>query len=60
MAERVDLARLDRAAVWDAVRAWYLPDADDDVLDAALPALARGRAAGRTRRTTGRGAAWPR
>ena len=25
--------------MWDAVRAWYLPDADDDAMDAALAAL---------------------
>jgi dGTPase len=39
VAGRVDLTALDRAAVWEAVRAWYLPDAEDDVLDAALSAL---------------------
>jgi dGTPase len=39
VAERVDLAKLDRPAVWDAVRAWYVPDADDDAMDAALSAL---------------------
>ncbi len=39
VAERVDLARLDRPAIWDAVRAWYLPDADDEAMDAALSAL---------------------
>ena len=48
VAERVDLARLDRPAVWDAVRAWYLPEADDDALDAALAALTEvGQLAGR-------------
>ena len=36
VAERVDLAHLDRPAIWDAVRAWYLPDADDGAMDAAL------------------------
>jgi dGTPase len=39
VAERVDLARLDRPAIWEAVRSFYLPDADDDSLDAALSAL---------------------
>jgi dGTPase len=39
VAERLDLARLDRPAIWAAVRAGYLPDADDDTLDAALSAL---------------------
>ena len=39
VAERVDLARLDRSAVREAVRSWYLPDADDDAMDAALSAL---------------------
>ena len=39
VAERVDLARLDRPAIWDAVRAWYLPEADDAAMDAALSAL---------------------
>jgi dGTPase len=39
VAERVDLARLDRPAIWAAVRAWYLPDADDGAMEAALEAL---------------------
>jgi dGTPase len=39
VAERLDLARLDRPAIWTAVRAGDLPDADDDTLDAALSAL---------------------
>jgi dGTPase len=39
VAELVDLASLDRAAIWDAVRAWYLPTADDGAMDAALSAL---------------------
>ena len=39
VAERVDLTRLDRGAIWEAVRARYLPDADDHTLDAALTAL---------------------
>jgi dGTPase len=41
VAERVDLARLDRPAIWAAVRSWYLPDADDDAMDAALSELTR-------------------
>ncbi len=41
VAERVDLAHLDRQAIWDAVRAWYLPDADDSAMDAALSELQR-------------------
>jgi dGTPase len=39
VAGRVDLTLIDPAAVWQTVRAWYLPDAGDDVLDAALAAL---------------------
>jgi dGTPase len=39
VAERVDLARLDRPAIWEAVRAWYVPDADDDAMEAALAAV---------------------
>jgi dGTPase len=39
VAERVDLDRLDRQAVWDTVRAWYLPDAVDEAMEAALDAL---------------------
>jgi dGTPase len=39
VAERVDLARLDRPAIWQAVRSFYLPEAEDDGLDAALSAL---------------------
>ncbi|HEX5088122.1 MAG TPA: deoxyguanosinetriphosphate triphosphohydrolase [Nocardioides sp.] len=39
VAGRVDLARLDRPAIWEAVRTFYLPDAADDSLDAALSAL---------------------
>jgi dGTPase len=41
VAGRVDLTRLDRPAVWEAVRGWYLPDADDDVLDEVLSEMAR-------------------
>ncbi len=40
VAERIDLTRLDRAAVWETVRDWYLPDAADDVLDSVLADLA--------------------
>jgi len=43
VAERVDLTHLDRPALWDAVRAWYLPEADDDALDSALTALTQVR-----------------
>lgn len=39
VAERVDLTRLDRAAVWETVRAWYLPDATDEAMEAALAGL---------------------
>jgi dGTPase len=39
VAQRVELVRLDRPAIWEAVRTFYLPDADDDALDAALSAL---------------------
>lgn len=38
---RVDLTRLDRDAVWKAVRDWYLPTASDDLLDATLADLRR-------------------
>ncbi len=40
VAGRVDLTSLDRPAVWQAVRGWYLPDADDHVLDEVLDGLA--------------------
>ncbi len=40
VAGRVDLAVLDhreeRAGIWSTVRSWYLPEAEDEVLDAAL------------------------
>ena len=39
VAGRVDLTTIDPAAVWETVRGWYLPDADDDVLDATLAGL---------------------
>ena len=38
VAERIDLSRLDRDVVWEVVRDWYLPGADD-TLDAALDRL---------------------
>ncbi|QIK65862.1 deoxyguanosinetriphosphate triphosphohydrolase [Nocardioides sp. HDW12B] len=38
-AGRVDLTRLDPAAVWETTRAWYLPDATEDELDAVLARL---------------------
>ncbi|MGA8257755.1 MAG: deoxyguanosinetriphosphate triphosphohydrolase, partial [Nocardioides sp.] len=39
VAHRLELTRLDPAAVWDTVRNWYLPEATDDVLDHTLAAL---------------------
>ncbi|WP_395692881.1 deoxyguanosinetriphosphate triphosphohydrolase [Nocardioides sp.] len=39
VAGRVDLIRVDQAAVWQTVRDWYLPDADDEVLDKTLARL---------------------
>ncbi|MEP9361351.1 deoxyguanosinetriphosphate triphosphohydrolase [Nocardioides sp. CN2-186] len=39
VAGRVELTELDTAAVWQAVRDWYLPTATDDVLDATLAGL---------------------
>ena len=39
VAGRIDLSRLDRAAVWATVRGWYLPDATDDQLDGVLDGL---------------------
>ena len=39
VADRIDLTALDRAAVWETVRGWYLPDASDDALDSALAGL---------------------
>ncbi len=39
VAGRMDLTRLDVAAVRAAVRDWYLPDSDEDALDAALARL---------------------
>lgn len=40
VAGRLDLTDLDREALWATVRAWYLPGADDAVLDEALAAMA--------------------
>jgi len=39
VAGRVDLTRLDTDAVWETVRAWYLPGARDADLDAVLADL---------------------
>jgi dGTPase len=39
VAARVDLTRLDRDAIWTAVRSWYAEDAADDELAAALDRL---------------------
>jgi dGTPase len=39
VAGRIDLSRLDRAAVWETVRSWYLPDLSDAALDTALDGL---------------------
>ncbi len=39
VADRVDLTTLDRGAVWETVRSWYRPDADDDTLDDVLAGL---------------------
>lgn len=39
VAGKVDLTRLDTAAVWETVRAWYLPDATDAALDDVLAGL---------------------
>jgi dGTPase len=39
VAGRIDLHALDRDAVWATVREWYLPEADDADLDAALAGL---------------------
>jgi dGTPase len=41
VADRIDLVKLDEAAVWETVRDWYLPDAGDDVLDETLAGLRR-------------------
>jgi len=39
VAGHLDLTRLDTAAVWETLREWYLPDAVDDEVDAALVRL---------------------
>ena len=39
VAGRVDLATMDRAAVWSTVREWYLPAVSDDELDDVLAEL---------------------
>ena len=39
VAGRIDLTRLDRAAVWETVRDWYLPGVPDDRLDLVLKDL---------------------
>lgn len=39
VAGRVDLAGIEPAAVWETVRAWYLPGASDETLDRALGRL---------------------
>ncbi|QYJ05510.1 deoxyguanosinetriphosphate triphosphohydrolase [Nocardioides panacisoli] len=39
VAGRLDLTVLDRAAVWETVRSWYLPGATDDDLDATIARL---------------------
>ncbi len=58
VAGRIDLAWLSDAGlqreVWETVRAWYLPEAGDDLLAAALERMLA-RKAGPTRRTTGAG-----
>jgi dGTPase len=39
VAGRLDLTRLDRDALWETVRSWYLPGIEDAALDAALADL---------------------
>jgi dGTPase len=39
VAGRVDLTKIDEQAVWETVRDWYLPDADDDLLADTLAGL---------------------
>lgn len=39
VAGRLELTRLEPDAVWDTVRAWYLPDVSDDDLDGVLAGL---------------------
>ncbi len=39
VADRLDLTRLDLDALWETVRAWYLPESDDAELLAALASM---------------------
>ena len=39
VAGKIDLTALERAAVWQVLRDWYVPDADDDLLDDVLAGL---------------------
>jgi dGTPase len=39
VARGIDLTMIDPAAVWETVRGWYLPDADDELLDATLAGI---------------------
>ena len=39
VANRLDLTRLDLDALWETVRAWYLPDSADQELSAALASM---------------------
>ena len=41
VAGKIDLTRLDRAAVWETVRSWYSPGTTDDALDDVLDRLRR-------------------
>ncbi|WP_107768361.1 deoxyguanosinetriphosphate triphosphohydrolase [Nocardioides terrigena] len=41
VAGRLDLTRLDLDALWETVRAWYLPDSSDDELSEALASMRR-------------------
>lgn len=41
VAGKVDLAAVDREAVWETVRAWYLPEAGNEQLDDVLDDLQR-------------------
>jgi dGTPase len=41
VAGRLDLTRLDLDALWETVRAWYLPDASDEDLEDALASMRR-------------------
>ena len=62
VAGRIELTGLepDLDAVWATVREWYLPDATDDDLAAAVERLRSPRRLARPRRTTGAGGRWPR